>query len=65
MPEILLRIETSTGQITQTQIMAETVEGELEALSRLKLFLREIHKLRKALLKIVFLENKLKSPEVE
>jgi len=65
MSEIVLRIETETGRITKTQIVAGNAEEEKQALGRLQLFLLEIHKLRKALLKIVFLESKLKPPEVE
>ena len=57
MPQILLTIETETGKISKTQVVAENMEQELKALSRMQLFHHELHKLRNALPTLVRMEN--------
>ncbi len=57
MPQILLTIEADTGKISKTQVIAQNMEQELKALSRMQLFHQEFHKLRNALQTLVRMEN--------
>ena len=55
MTQIVITIEAESGHITQTQILAKTMQDEEYALDRLKMFLPALHKFRKSLREIIHL----------